>query len=465
MRKVKMSDKKLHRALKNRHIQLIALGGAVGTGLFLGTGSAIFLAGPAVLVGYGVVGFLAFLIMRQLGEMMTEEPNAGSFSYFAHKYWGDFAGFLAGWNYWILYVMVSISELTAVAAYMQFWFPELPTWISALIFFVLINVINFSNVRVFGEVEFWFSIIKISAIIAMIVFGLYILFLNTSLVPDATVKNLWEAPLGAEDKSGFFANGLYGLIMAIPIIMFSFGGLELVGIAAAEADEPKKTIPKATNQVLFRILVFYIGTIAVLLCLYHWSNLTRESSPFTMIFTDIGFKHVAGILNFVILTAALSVFNSGVYATSRMLFGLSYQGNAPKMFSRLSVRGIPVIAMGLAGVLTFMVVPLNYFLPQWNEAFKQAMSVVVAALVINWAMISLAHLFFRKNRDKNGAKTLFPTILYPFGNYLCLAFTVFVLAVMATPDFGMFYSVLAVPVWIIFIYLLYAIFKKGVKKS
>jgi L-asparagine transporter-like permease len=458
-----MSNVKLHRALKNRHIQLIALGGAVGTGLFLGTGSAIFLAGPAVLVGYAVVGFLAFLIMRQLGEMMTQEPNAGSFSYFAHKYWGDFAGFLAGWNYWILYVMVSISELTAVAAYMQFWFPELPTWISAFIFFVLINVINFSNVRIFGEVEFWFSIIKITAIIAMIVFGLYILFLNTSLVPDASIKNLWEAPAGSGGKNGFFANGLYGLVMAIPIIMFSFGGLELVGIAAAEADEPQKTIPKATNQVLFRILVFYIGTIAVLLCLYHWSNLTKESSPFTMIFTDIGFKHVAGILNFVILTAALSVFNSGVYATSRMLFGLSYQGNAPKVFSKLNVRGIPVTAMGLAGALTFMVVPLNYFLPQWNEAFKQAMSIVVAALVINWAMISLAHLFFRKNKDKEGAKTLFPTILYPFGNYLCLAFTVFVLVVMSTPDFGMFYSVLAIPVWIIFIYLLYVIFKRGDK--
>jgi L-asparagine transporter-like permease len=457
--KLEMSNNKLHRALKNRHIQLIALGGAVGTGLFLGTGSAIFLAGPSVLVGYAVVGFLAFLIMRQLGEMMTEEPNAGSFSYFAHKYWGGFAGFLAGWNYWILYVMVSISELTAVAAYMQFWFPELPTWISALIFFVIINAINFSTVKVFGEVEFWFSIIKISAIIAMIVFGLYILFLNTSLVPDATVKNLWEAPLGA--KSGFFANGWYGLVMAIPIIMFSFGGLELVGIAAAEADEPEKTIPKATNQVLFRILVFYIGTIAVLLSLYHWSNLTKDSSPFTMIFTDIGFKHVAGILNFVILTAALSVFNSGVYATSRMLFGLSYQGSAPKIFSKLNIRGIPITAMGLAGALTFTVVPLNYFLPHWHEAFKQAMSIVVAALVINWAMISLSHLFFRKNIDKKGEKTLFPAILYPFGNYICLAFTVFVLTVMATPDFGMFYSVLAVPVWIVFIYLLYVVFKRG----
>ncbi|MDR1007267.1 MAG: amino acid permease [Campylobacteraceae bacterium] len=455
-----MNDRKLHRALKNRHIQLIALGGAVGTGLFLGTGSAIFLAGPSVLVGYAIVGFLAFLIMRQLGEMMTEEPQAGSFSYFAYKYWGDFAGFLAGWNYWILYVMVSISELTAVAAYMQFWFPELPTWISALIFFVIINIINFSTVKVFGEVEFWFSIIKISAIIAMIIFGLYILFINTSLVPDATIKNLWEAPIGMDGKSGFFANGLYGLVIAIPIIMFSFGGLELVGIAAAEADNPKKTIPKATNQVLFRILVFYIGTIAVLLSLYHWSNLTKESSPFTLIFTDIGFKHVAGILNFVILTAALSVFNSGVYATSRMLFGLSYQGNAPKVFSKLNIRAVPTAAMGLAALLTFMVVPLNYFLPNWNEAFKQAMSVVVAALVINWAMISLAHLFFRKNKDKNGVKTLFPTILYPFGNYLCLAFVVFVLVVMATPNFGMFYSVLAVPIWIVFVYSLYIIFKK-----
>ncbi|MDR1975558.1 MAG: amino acid permease [Campylobacteraceae bacterium] len=457
-------EEKLHRGLKNRHIQLIALGGAVGTGLFLGTGSAIFSSGPSVLLGYAIGGLIVFLIMRQLGEMMSEEPMAGSFSYFAYKYWGNFPGFLAGWNYWILYVMVSVSELTAVAAYMQFWFPELPTWVTALIFFIVINVINFSTVKVFGEIEFWFSIIKISAIIAMIVFGLYILFLNTSLVPGASITNLWQAPAGVEGKSGFFPNGLYGLVMAIPIIMFSFGGLELVGIAAAEADEPQKTIPKATNQVLFRILVFYIGTVTVLLSLHHWSNLTKESSPFTMIFSAIGFKNVAGVLNFVILTAALSVFNSGVYATSRMLFGLSKQGNAPQIFSKLNTRGVPVAAMGLAALLTFTVVPLNYFLPKWVDAFGQAMSIVVAALVINWAMISLAHLFFRRAKDKEGTRTIFPTVLYPFGNYLCLAFVVFVLSVMATPQFGMFYSVLAVPVWIIFMYAMYRFnnkYKKG----
>ncbi|MDR3346965.1 MAG: amino acid permease [Campylobacteraceae bacterium] len=451
----------LHRALKNRHIQLIALGGAVGTGLFLGTGAAIFLAGPSVLVGYAIVGFLAFLVMRQLGEMMTEEPRAGSFSYFACKYWGDFAGFLAGWNYWILYVMVSISELTAVAAYMQFWFPELPTWVSALGFFIIINVINFSTVKAFGEIEFWFSIIKITAIIAMILFGLYILLINTSLVPGATIKNLFSSPSG--DMQGldcFFINGYFGLIMAIPIIMFSFGGLELVGIAAAETDNPQKNIPKATKQVLVRILIFYIGTIAVLLSLYHWSKLTQNSSPFTLIFTALGFKYVAGVLNFVILTAALSVFNSGVYATSRMLFGLSKQGNAPKIFSKLNTRGVPVVAMALAAVLTFSVVPLNYFSPDWTEAFKQAMSIVVAALVINWAMISLSHLFFRNSKDKEGVKTIFPTIWYPFGNYLCLTFVVFVLCVMATPEFGMFYSVVAVPLWIIFMYFVYRFGKK-----
>jgi L-asparagine transporter-like permease len=329
------------------------------------------------------------------------------------------------------------------------------------LFFIVINVINFSTVRAFGEIEFWFSIIKVSAIIAMIIFGLYILFINTNLVPEATIQNLWAAPIGDEGgKSGFFINGIYGIVMAIPIIMFSFGGLELVGIAAAETSEPQKTIPKATNQVLARILIFYIGTIAVLLSLYHWSHLTKESSPFTLIFSAIGFKYVAGVLNFVILTAALSVFNSGVYATSRMLFGLSKQKNAPKLFSKLNTRGVPIAAMALAAVLTFLVVPLNYFIPDWVEAFKYAMSIVVAALVINWAMISLAHLFFRRAKDKDGEKTIFPTILYPFGNYLCLAFTAFVLFVMATPDFGMLYSVLAVPIWIVFMFLLYKFWRK-----
>lgn len=259
----------LKRGLKNRHIQLISLGGAIGTGLFLGSAGVLKSAGPAMILGYAICGFIAFLIMRQLGEMIVEEPVAGSFSHFAHKYWGGYAGFLCGWNYWVLYVLVGMAELTAVGKYVQFWWPEVPSWVSAAVFFVLVNLLNLTNVKVFGETEFWFAIIKVVAIIGMILLGGYLLISGTG-GPQASVSNLWS-------HGGFFPNGVSGLLMSLCFIMFSFGGLELVGITAAEASEPRKVIPKAINQLVFRILIFYIGALAVLLSLSRGISCCRPS--------------------------------------------------------------------------------------------------------------------------------------------------------------------------------------------
>ena len=382
----------LKRGLKNRHIQLIALGGAVGTGLFLGSASVIESAGPAVILGYAIAGFIAFLIMRQLGEMVVEEPVAGSFSHFAYKYWGNFAGFASGWNYWVLYVLVAMAELTAVGKYVQFWWPDFPTWASAAIFFVMINAINLTNVKVFGEMEFWFAIVKVVAVIGMILFGGWLLF-SGHAGPQATVRNLWE-------QGGFFPHGIGGLVMVMAIIMFSFGGLELVGITAAEADNPEVSIPKATNQVLWRILIFYIGSLAVLLSLMPWTRVTSEVSPFVFIFHELGDAMVANALNVVILTAALSVYNSCVYCNSRMLFGLAQQGNAPKALLKVDRRGVPVLTILVSAVATALCVLINYLMP--GEAFGLLMSLVVSALVINWAMISLAHLKFRRKKDQQG---------------------------------------------------------------
>ncbi|MCM2320919.1 MAG: amino acid permease, partial [Pseudomonas sp.] len=300
----------LRRSLKNRHIQLIALGGAIGTGLFLGSAGVLKTAGPSMILGYAIAGFIAFLIMRQLGEMIVEEPVAGSFSHFAHKYWGSYAGFLSGWNYWVLYILVGMAELTAVGKYIQFWWPEVPTWATAAAFFVLINAINLTHVKLFGEAEFWFAIVKVVAIVGMIVLGLYLLVSGAG-GEQAQVSNLWA-------HGGFFPNGVSGLVMALAFIMFSFGGLELVGITAAEAAEPRKVIPKAINQVVYRILIFYVGALSVLLCLYPWDQLLEtlnaagdpySSSPFVQIFSLLGSDAAAHILNFVVLTAALSVYN------------------------------------------------------------------------------------------------------------------------------------------------------------
>ena len=428
----------LKRGLKNRHIQLIALGGAVGTGLFLGSASVIESAGPAVILGYAIAGFIAFLIMRQLGEMVVEEPVAGSFSHFAYKYWGNFAGFASGWNYWVLYVLVAMAELTAVGKYVQFWWPDFPTWASAAIFFVMINAINLTNVKVFGEMEFWFAIVKVVAVIGMILFGGWLLF-SGHAGPQATVRNLWE-------QGGFFPHGIGGLVMVMAIIMFSFGGLELVGITAAEADNPEVSIPKATNQVLWRILIFYIGSLAVLLSLMPWTRVTSEVSPFVFIFHELGDAMVANALNVVILTAALSVYNSCVYCNSRMLFGLAQQGNAPKALLKVDRRGVPVLTILVSAVATALCVLINYLMP--GEAFGLLMSLVVSALVINWAMISLAHLKFRRKKNKQGVTTRFKALLYPAGNWICLIFLAAILVLMATTP-GMAISVWLIPVWLV----------------
>ncbi|MBP2845956.1 amino acid permease [Dickeya oryzae] len=431
-------DGTLQRGLKNRHIQLIALGGAVGTGLFLGIAQTIKMAGPSVLLGYAIGGLIAFFIMRQLGEMVVEEPVAGSFSHFAYKYWGNFAGFASGWNYWVLYVLVAMAELSAVGIYVQYWWPDIPTWVSAAVFFVVINAINLANVKMYGELEFWFAIIKVVAIVGMIVFGGWLL-LSGHGGPDASITNLWA-------QGGFFPNGISGLVMAMAVIMFSFGGLELVGITAAEADKPEESIPRATNQVIYRILIFYVGSLTVLLSLYPWGKVVEGGSPFVMIFHALNSDLVANILNIVVLTAALSVYNSCVYCNSRMLYGLAKQGNGPQSLLKVDRRGVPVVAIGVSALATALCVLINYVLP--GKAFELLMALVVSALVINWAMISLAHLKFRTTKDREGVQTRFKALWFPFGNYLCLAFMAGILVIMSlTP--GIQISVLLIPVWLL----------------
>lgn len=440
----------LSRGLKNRHIQLIALGGAVGTGLFLGIAQTIQMAGPSVLLGYAIAGAIAFFIMRQLGEMVTDEPVAGSFSHFANKYWSNFAGFMSGWNYWVLYVLVSMAELSAVGIYVQYWFPAIPTWVSAAVFFVIINALNLTTVKMYGELEFWFAIIKVTAIVGMIAFGIYLLISGHG-GPDASVSNLWR-------HNGFFPNGINGLMMAMAVIMFSFGGLELVGITAAEADDPKKSIPQATNQVLVRILIFYVGALTVLLSLYPWQKVVEGGSPFVMIFHALNSDIVANILNLVVLSAALSVYNSCVYCNSRMLLGLAQQGNAPASFGIINKRGIPLKALSVSAIATGICVLLNFLMP--GKAFELLMSLVVSALVINWVMICITHLKFRDAKKQTNQESTFKSIGYPATNIICMLFLFGILLVMAmTP--GIQISVWLIPVWLLVLAVGYQIKRKS----
>ena len=444
-----MSENKMQRGLKNRHLQMIALGTAVGTGLFYGSTATIALAGPAVSLSYLIGGIIIFFIVRMLGEMSVEEPVSGSFSYYASKYWGEFPGFLAGWNYWFIYILVSMAELSAVSIYLGYWFPDLPKWIGVLACLLIITAINLVTVSAYGEIEFWMAFIKIAAIIGMILLGSY--FILTALVPfPQNFANLWI-------HGGFFPNGISGFIMSLAPVMFSFGGIELIGITAGEAENPDKTIPRAINQVIWRILIFYVGTMIVLMTLWPWNEVGKEASPFVQIFEGAGFPAAANILNFVVLTAAVSVYNSAIYSNSRMLFGLATSNNAPKFFEKLSKRGVPVNGILISSGITFLAVVMNYFLP--DQVFMYMMSIVTGAVVISWGMIVLTHLKFRKHCEAEGIVPKFKSLLYPFADYLCLAFLAGILIIMAMMD-EMRISVIVMPIWVLAIWFFYRSKKK-----
>ncbi|MGF6446477.1 amino acid permease [Paraburkholderia youngii] len=442
----------LQRRLKNRHIQLIALGGTIGTGLFLGSAGIIELAGPGVILGYSIGGIIIFFIMRFLGEMLVEQPMAGSFSHFANRYVSHFAGFMSGWNCIALYVLVGMLELTAVGKFIQFWWPQIPTWVTVAVFFVLINAVNFINVKIYGEFEFWFALIKIVAVLAMIAAGAYLL--STTHNPQQSISNLWS-------HGGFLPHGFSGLGMAFPFIMFAFGGVEMLGFAAAETDEPRKVIPKAINQLVYRVLVFYIGSMAVLLSLTPWSDLvaqlkagggTYSSSPFVLVFSGIGLHFAAHILNFVILTATLSVYNSMVYSSSRLLYGMALEGNAPKSLMKVNKRGVPVRAIVYPAIATAFCILLNFVAPA--GVIELLMSLIVAALVITWVVVIVAHLGFRKTSKAQGITARFPAPFAPLSNYVCLlAMAVVVVVMLMTPAIRL--SAIAIPVWLAIVYVSY----------
>lgn len=432
----------LARGLKNRHIQMIALGGAIGTGLFYGSAASIKLVGPGIIASYIIGGFVMYLIMRMLGEMSTEEPVAGAFSHFAYKYWGEFAGFLAGWNYWFLYILVSMAELTVVGIYVAYWFPDFPAWLTSLIVLVSITGINLINVRLYGEAEFWFAIIKVLAVIGMIVLGLVLIVFG--LGGEATgFSNLWA-------HGGFLPNGVWGLLLSLVVVMFSFGGTELIGITAGEADDPKKSIPQAIRQVMWRILIFYIGALTVMMIIFPWDQVGMEGSPFVTIFSKLGIGSAANILNFVVLTAAVSVYNSGIYSNGRMLYSLAEQGNAPKVFTKLGANKVPYVAILFSSACTLVVVAINYLTPE--GAFMQVMAVATTAATITWVMIVLVHMKFRKAHAAGAGKLTFPAPFYPIANYFCVAFMAMILVVMTQmPEMRM--SVLVLPVWLIVLYV------------
>lgn len=415
----------LKRGLQDRHVQMIALGGVIGTGLFYGSAEAIQLAGPSTILAYFCGGIIIYFIMRMLGEMSAEEPTSGAFSFFAYKYWGSFAGFITGWNYWFLYILVSMAELTVIGLYLDHWI-VIDHWKSSLIVLLLVTAVNLIDVRLFGEFEFCLSLIKVAAIVGMIIFGIFLIVtgINGS---QASVSNLWI-------HDGFFPYGVTGVVFATAILMFSFGGTELISITAGEASNPQQAIPTAIRKIMWRLVIFYIGSISVIMMISPWNMIGRNGSPFVTIFETIGIPAAGHILNFVVIMAAISVYNSGIYSNGRMLYNLAIQNNAPQVFSKLNSARIPYVSVLFSSVCSASIIVINVLIP--DHSFMRIMSVTTAAATITWAIIVMVHLKFRKaHKDKEGS-FIYAFGLYPYANYICLFFLALLFFIMFISGFG-----------------------------
>ncbi|RAL20811.1 proline-specific permease ProY [Thermoflavimicrobium daqui] len=413
----------LKRGLKNRHIQLIAIGGAIGVGLFLGSAKAIQAAGPSLMISYLIFGVIVFFMMRALGEMILYKPISGSFSDYAQEFIGPWAGFFTGWTYWFAWIVTGMAEITAVGKYMTFWFPNLPQWIPALIALIFVYLINLVAVKLFGEFEFWFALIKIVTILALLVIG--ILMITTGVGHEGQpvgISNLWK-------HKGFFPHGIIGMLLTLQMVVFSFQGVELVGVTAGEAEDPEKTIPSAINNIIWRILIFYIGALFVIMAIYPWIQLDGSSSPFVLVFENIGIPAAAAIINFVVLTAALSSCNSGIFSTGRMLMTLSQHKHAPKSLAKINRRQVPSVGLTVSCFVLLIGVVLNYFVPE--KAFVYITSVATIGTIWTWGMIVFTHIKFRKAMKAKGKNS--PTFKMPgapITNWIVLIFLAIVIVMI-----------------------------------
>ncbi|HJA46379.1 MAG TPA: amino acid permease [Candidatus Limosilactobacillus excrementigallinarum] len=427
----------LQRGLTNRHVQMIALGGAIGTGLFLGSGESIHFAGPSIILGYLITGLICFWMMRAMGEMMMTNVHYHSFVDLIHKYWGHRAGFVIGWAYWASWIAIAMAELTAIGVYIKLWLPGLPQWVPGLITIAILLCINLITVKAFGEVEFWFALIKIVAIIALILIGIgLMIFRYHTSAGVATPANLVS-------HGGFFPTGWSGVLKSLPMVVFAFAGVEMVGMTAAETQDPEEVIPRAINNIPVRILIFYIGSLAVIMSIFPWNLLNANSSPFVMVFKDIGISGAADIINFVVITAAASSCNSALYTTGRMLAELTYKSPNPKVriISHISRFQVPTFAIVISALLITLSAALNYLVP--GSVFTLISSVATTSFLFIWGAIVITHLKFRKKYPKESP---FKMPFAPVSDYIVLIFFA-VVAVTMTMRESTLISLIVTLVW------------------
>ncbi|KRO16555.1 transporter [Lacticaseibacillus saniviri JCM 17471 = DSM 24301] len=438
----KQDQPELARNLKSRHVQLIAIGGTIGTGLFLGAGQSIHLAGPSIILAYLLTGGICFLLMRALGELLMSDVNQHTFIDFIKKYLGANAAFVTGWTYWMCWIAVAMAEVTAIGLYIKFWLPGVPQWIPGLVALAILLLMNLISVGLFGETEFWFALIKIVAIVGLIVLGIVLIVMRYK-TPEGTasIGNLFN-------YGGFFPKGAKGFFLSLQMVVFSFVGIEMVGLTASETKDPLKVIPEAINEIPMRIIIFYVGALAVIMCVYPWSSVSTSSSPFVQVFKNVGIAAAADIINFVVLTAAASACNSAIFSTGRLLFSLALESDNQQLtkLSKLSKRQVPARAIIASTATIAVAVLLNLFLP--GAVFALVSSVATISFLFVWVMMILAHLKYKRlNPDAH----LFKMPLFPWTDYLVLAFLALTVVVMFFSASTLIALIFAV-IWVIGIY-------------
>jgi len=433
------SEPHLSRSLQNRHIQLIAIGGAIGVGLFLGSARAIHNAGPGLILAYALGGIAIFFIMRALGELLTYRPVAGSFATYAAEFCGPFAGFATGWSYWFMWVATAAAELTAIGVYVRYWLPAVPQWLPALIALVTLYGANLLAVRAFGELEFWFALIKVLTISALIVAGLFVIIFHVgALGPTASFTNLYS-------HGGFLPYGIVAVLLTLQIVMFAYNGVELIGVTAGEARDPEVVLPRATNGIIARILIFYIGALIIIMSLVAWTEFSPKMSPFVFVFEKLGVPGAASLINLVVITAASSSCNSGLFSTARMLWSLAERGQAPRPFAVLNERRVPAAGLHASAVVLLLAVLLNYIVPE--NVFIWVTSIALVGTLWTWGIILVSHRNYRLAVAAGRVRASpFRMPGAPFANWAVLAFLVLVSALLwIDPDTRV--ALFVAPVW------------------
>ena len=432
------------RGLQNRHVQLIAIAGTIGTGLFLGAGRSLSLTGPSIILVYMLTGAFMYLMMRAIGEMLYMDPDQHTFINFITKYLGKGWGYFSGWSYWVSLVFLGMAEITAVSNYVQLWFPNWPAWQIQIIFLALLSCVNLIAVKVFGEVEFWFGMIKIVTILALIATGIFMVTTN------------FETPAGHASltniTSGFqmFPNGWVKFVMAFQMVFFAYQAIEFVGITTSETANPRQVLPKAIKEIPIRIVIFYVGALLAIMAIFPWQQLPVNKSPFVTVFQMVGIKWAAGLINFVVLTAAASSLNSTLYSTGRHLYQIAKETPNSKVMNRLRLNslsrmGIPSRAIIFSAIVVAVSAFIN-ILPGVSDAFALITASSSGVYIAIYILTMLAHLKYRKSKEFMPDGFIMPA--YKVLNPLTIVFFLFVFVCLFLQE-STYIGAIGATIWII----------------